>query len=89
MFKTVLKLRSNHILQHLGQEREVGVRSVAGKNIWVILIWMTKGADDCNLEGRWNTTGLKGAFDSVGDEGAENGYDDLSRVVGMESMAQV
>ena len=35
MFKVVLKLRSNYLLQHLGQEGEVGDSSLAGKNVWV------------------------------------------------------
>ena len=31
----VLKLRSNHLLQHLGQDKEIGDRAVTGKNFWV------------------------------------------------------
>ena len=73
MFKVVLKLRSNHPLQHLGQEREGGDGSVAGENFWVQGGLLEEGVDDCNLEGRWNTTGLKGEVGSLGDQGGENG----------------
>ena len=69
----VLELRSNHLLQHLGQEREVGDRSVAGKNFWVQGGLLEEGANDCDLENRWDTTSLKGEVDSLGDQGAENG----------------
>ena len=50
MFKVAPKLRSNHFLQHLRQKREVGDRSVAGKNFWVHG-WL--------LEDRWMTVTLR------------------------------
>ena len=46
---------------------------MARKNFWVQGGLLEEGSDDCDLEGRWNNTSLKGEFDSLGDQGAENG----------------
>ena len=74
MFKVVLKLRSNHLLQHLGQEKELGDKSVVGKNFWVHCGLLEEETEDCDLtlQARFDTTSLKGEVDTLGDQGAEN-----------------